>query len=150
VAVSGVLALRQSRLSRSRGDAGICGATRMTDELEVWKKIPSCKGYAVSNLGRVRSLPRISENSGRKMKGKLMTPTVKTSKLGTPYVAVDVWAPLEKKVGVAELVLEAFRGPRPKPTACAGHRDGDPTNNRLSNLFWGTRTIVSRTVVSES
>lgn len=119
----------------------------MPDELEVWKKIPSCKGYAVSNFGRVRSLPRISENSGRRMKGKLMTPTVKTSKNGTPHVSVDVWAPLERKVGVAELVLEAFRGPRPTKTACAGHRDGDQTNNRLSNLYWGTRTIYTRTII---
>lgn len=55
----------------------------MTDELEIWKKIPSCKGYAVSTFGRVRSLPRISENSGRRMRGKLMTPTV-SKKDGCP------------------------------------------------------------------
>lgn len=112
---------------------------------EVWKKIPSCKGYAVSNLGRVRSLPRISENSGRRMKGKLMTPTA-SWKGGTPHVSVEVWAPLERSVGVAELVLEAFIGSRPTKNACAGHRDGDQTNNRLTNLFWGTRTIATRVI----
>ncbi len=35
------------------------------------------------------------------------------------------------------LVLEAFVGPRPKG-AFACHYDGDPTNNRLSNLRWDT------------
>ena len=35
------------------------------------------------------------------------------------------------------LVLEAFVGPCPPGMECR-HADGDPTNNRLSNLSWGT------------
>lgn len=38
---------------------------------------------------------------------------------------------------VAPLVLEAFVGPRPRGTECC-HWDGDPTNDALSNLRWGT------------
>lgn len=39
---------------------------------------------------------------------------------------------------VHRLVLEAFRGPCPEGEECL-HADGDPTNNRLDNLKWGTR-----------
>jgi hypothetical protein len=35
------------------------------------------------------------------------------------------------------LVLEAFVGPRPDGMVCR-HLDGNPQNNRLSNLRWGT------------
>lgn len=40
------------------------------------------------------------------------------------------------------LVLEVFVGPRPAGMACC-HNDGDPTNNRLSNLRWDTYTANS-------
>ncbi len=36
------------------------------------------------------------------------------------------------------LVLETFVGPRPDPKAEGCHRDGDPANNQLENLYWGT------------
>ncbi len=35
------------------------------------------------------------------------------------------------------LVLEAFIGPRPEGYVCR-HKDGDPANNHISNLSWGT------------
>lgn len=38
---------------------------------------------------------------------------------------------------VHRLVLEAFRGPCPAGEVCR-HLDGDPSNNRLDNLKWGT------------
>lgn len=39
---------------------------------------------------------------------------------------------------VHELVLLAFVGPRPEPGHVCRHINGDPTDNRLSNLSWGT------------
>ncbi|MFP7833122.1 NUMOD4 motif-containing HNH endonuclease [Marisediminicola sp. LYQ134] len=39
---------------------------------------------------------------------------------------------------VHTLVLEAHVGPRPSPAHQGCHRDGDPTNNRVSNLRWDT------------
>lgn len=42
-----------------------------------------------------------------------------------------------KRYHVHRLVLEAFVGPRP-PDMEGQHLDGDPTNNTLSNLRWGT------------
>jgi hypothetical protein len=37
------------------------------------------------------------------------------------------------------MVLEAFTGPRPEPAYHARHLDGNPQNNALANLAWGTR-----------
>jgi hypothetical protein len=38
---------------------------------------------------------------------------------------------------VHEIILTVFRGPRPDRMVCR-HLDGDPRNNRLENLAWGT------------
>lgn len=40
---------------------------------------------------------------------------------------------------IHRLVLLAFKGPPPDEHRIEGcHKDGDPTNNRPSNLYWGT------------
>lgn len=39
---------------------------------------------------------------------------------------------------VHQLVCEAFHGPQPFPEAQVRHLDGDPTNNWMENLAWGT------------
>jgi hypothetical protein len=38
---------------------------------------------------------------------------------------------------VHQMVLETFVGPRPEGMVCR-HLDGNPSNNRLENLRWGT------------
>lgn len=40
---------------------------------------------------------------------------------------------------VHHLVLEAFRGPRPSPAHECRHLDGNPLNNCVENLAWGTQ-----------
>lgn len=42
-----------------------------------------------------------------------------------------------KSLLIHKIVLDTFVGPRPEGLE-ARHLDGDPTNNRLSNLAWGT------------
>jgi hypothetical protein len=44
-----------------------------------------------------------------------------------------------KRVSVASLVLRAFVGPPPTATSLARHLDDDPTNNKLSNVAWGSK-----------
>jgi hypothetical protein len=44
----------------------------------------------------------------------------------------------ERNVTVHSLVLEAFVGPRPDGMQCRHFPDRNPTNNRVSNLSWGT------------
>ena len=43
----------------------------------------------------------------------------------------------ERQLHVGVLVLETFVGPRPEGKQCC-HWDGNPANNKLSNLRWGT------------
>ena len=45
----------------------------------------------------------------------------------------------QSKVRVHVLALEAFVGPRPEG-ALACHRNDQPADNRLENLYWGTKS----------
>lgn len=96
---------------------------------EEWRPVVDYEGlYLVSDLGRVRSLPRAT-TSGRILKqraddvGRL---EVKLSKNGA-----------EKTRRVHQLVAEAFLGPCP-PGQEVRHLDDDPSNNCLTNLAYGT------------
>lgn len=81
--------------------------------------------YFVTSLGRV-----FSTKSGRP-RLKKQCPTKK----GYMNVYME---PGNATARIHRLVLEAFVGPRPSPRHEARHLDGCPSNNRLSNLAWGT------------
>jgi hypothetical protein len=44
----------------------------------------------------------------------------------------------KRRVMLAALILETFVGPAPVGKPWALHKDGDPGNNALDNLYWGT------------
>lgn len=108
----------------------------------VWyKEIDGSPGYCVGTNGTVWSRRRkVGLGFGYGCKSvlgeiwnRLKTPisnhyqVVTTSSTGTrPHTTT-----------VHRLVLETFIGPRPHGKECL-HRDDNPTNNRLSNLRWGT------------
>jgi len=104
--------------------------------MEIWKGIPGYTGsYEVSDQGRVRSLSRI-DTRGRRRGERILKP--RSAKSGHRFVALYAdnvrtgWA-------VHVLVLEVFVGPRPTGLdAC--HWNDDPTDNRVANLRWGTRS----------
>lgn len=100
---------------------------------EVWKSVPGYEGeYEVSSLGQVKSLDRIDRGGKRFRKGTLLKPWVDDK--GRPTVLL---AGKNKRVCV--LVLITFAGARPAgKVAC--HGDGNPSNNALSNLRWGTHS----------
>ncbi len=109
---------------------------------EVWKPIPGHPGYEASDLGRVRSLDRRvrcgrNGNGRRLVKGRVLRPGRMTS--GHLSVALGKG----NSVCVHRAVAEAFFGPCPEGHEVL-HRDGDPGNNRLSNLRWGTRSQNNR------
>jgi hypothetical protein len=55
-----------------------------------------------------------------------------------PYAVVRLCAPgRSRDFGVHQLVLRAFVGPCPPGMQCR-HLDGNPANNGLANLCWGT------------
>ena len=41
---------------------------------------------------------------------------------------------------IHRIILETFVGPSPALDAQARHRDGDPTNNAITNLLWGSQS----------
>jgi len=106
--------------------------------IEEWRPVVGYEGvYEVSSLGQVRSLDRwVRANSGRRRTGvRYFTPS--PSGKSRKYKKVLLRNP-DKQHLVHRLVLEAFVGPRPDNCE-ARHLDGDPSNNRLDNLAWGTK-----------
>ena len=83
--------------------------------------------YLASRDGRIFSL----------LTGRFMKPWRHAS--GHLYLELRNHVGARTNIPVHQLVLLAFVGPRPEGTETC-HRDGNPENNRLANLYWGQRT----------
>jgi hypothetical protein len=98
---------------------------------EIWKDIPEYEGlYWASNCGNIKSRRR------ERAKGGILKP----SKTGPRknYLVVCLYKNKKpKQYKVHKLILETFVGPCPPGMECR-HLDGNPLNNRLENLKWGT------------
>ena len=107
-------------------------------EEEIWRPIDGHDGYAVSNLGRVRSVDRTIQRYYRgkeydyKLKGKILS--LSLSKLG--YLRVKL-GKNGKIYFVHRLVAEAFI-PKIKGCNYINHKDEDKRNNVPGNLEWCT------------
>lgn len=101
---------------------------------EEWRSIPGYEGsFEVSSLGRIRRLDRIvtrKDGITYLLKGKLRKHTIASN--GYP-----VTSPLNKNMTVHRLVAKAFI-PNPDNLPLVLHEDGDKTNNRVTNLRWGS------------
>lgn len=105
--------------------------------MERWLPVFGYEGiYEVSDLGRVRALPRIDAQGGQRRE-RLFKPS-----------RMDAWGHRGVKLrkdGVVKsryvhhLVLEAFVGERPLGTV-ACHWNDVPDDNRLANLRWATNS----------
>jgi hypothetical protein len=97
--------------------------------MEEWRDIPGFEGfYAVSNKGRIKSLPRKQSPNE-----KYLNPSDVGTALLTGISAKR--KTLNANVGV--FVLLAFVGPRSTGQHCC-HNDGNYKNNNLENLRWDT------------
>jgi len=104
---------------------------------EAWKAIPGHEGaYEVSNHGRVRSIDRRVRRGNRWMhvKGRVIkTPAKSNGYLHFKLADRDrTYYPT-----VHAVVAAAFLGKRPEGWV-VNHKDGDRTNNHLSNLEYTT------------
>ena len=106
-----------------------------TGDGEIWKDVPHVAGYQVSSIGRVRSIDRVIETTQgqRRLQGRILRATMKAS--GHMLVGLG----RAHKRTVHSLVLEAFVGPCPQGHEGL-HRNGVPSDNRLENLRYGTRS----------
>ena len=106
---------------------------------EKWKSVVGYEGlYEVSDLGRVKSLKRMAKNGyGWRPVRERMLRLVDD---GGGYRTVHLGDGHEKKVIlVHRIVLSAFLGVAP-PGLESRHLDGNPSNNQLENLTWGTKS----------
>ncbi|UGS27597.1 NUMOD4 motif-containing HNH endonuclease [Microbacterium resistens] len=107
---------------------------RWIREFEEWRPVVGYEGkYEVSNLGRVRSLSRLS-SSGRRVRGRMMG--LRPHPRGYLQTTLTANGICETKK-VHRLVLEAFVGPCPDGMESC-HENGVRDDNRLSNLRWDT------------
>lgn len=111
---------------------------------EQWKAVPGYEGwYEVSDHGRVRSLDRWvhqTNQSGpyrRRLKGQMLRPCPKSY---YPNVLIRGAGKKPRSMRLHVLVLLAFVGPRPEWAVEIRHLDGDPRNNHLENLKYGTQS----------
>lgn len=95
---------------------------------ESWLPVVGYEGrYEISDHGRVRSLHG---------QGRLMTLQVRKHG-GHLSVLLKAKDKKPKNITVHTLVMSAFSGPRPEGMEVC-HNNGDPTDNRLENLRYGT------------
>lgn len=107
----------------------------MDEQIEVWKDLPmgeyDTNRYQVSNLGRVR-LTGPGEAKGF---------VLKTTRHPNGYLVVSIKKNQHWRTRyVHQLVLETFVGPRPEigMRVVTRHLNSNQTDNRLTNLAWGT------------
>lgn len=106
---------------------------------EIWKPIKDFENlYEVSNLGRVKSLPRIKiNNRGKQLtKEKIMKPHDFNN--GYYKVPLTNKEHLKKYYLVHRLVAQSFI-PNPNNLPQVNHKDGDKSNNCVNNLEWITK-----------
>jgi hypothetical protein len=94
--------------------------------MEIWKPVIGHAHYEVSTLGRVRNAA-----------GRVLRPGAQSS----GHLSVVLGRGNTRTVH--SLALEAFAHPRRKGLECR-HLDGNPANNKLENLAWGTRAENNR------
>lgn len=106
---------------------------------EIWKPVPEYEGlYEASTFGNIRSLDRIvytKNGQARQLKGRLLKPQ---KAIDDPRLQISLcknYAVVVIRVHI--VIAQTFLGDRPKGMHIC-HNDGDCTNNKLSNLRYGT------------
>jgi hypothetical protein len=109
-------------------------AQRADEPVERWLPVVGYEGlYEVSDLGRVKSLRRLSSQGGYTIGGRML------SIAPGRYLTVCLYrngVKATKQLHV--LIAAAFIGPRPTPKHVVRHLNGDPGDTVLSNLAYGT------------
>ena len=100
-----------------------------------WKPIPGFEGYYEINInGEIRGVDRY-DTRGRLRQGKIM----KLGKAVFGYLTVQLSKEGKQHMNSVHRLLKlTFHGPPPFKDAQVRHYDGNPLNNSLDNLVWGT------------
>ncbi|MBM4518330.1 hypothetical protein GS491_22690 [Rhodococcus hoagii] len=107
--------------------------------VETWKPIPGWEGmYEASDMGNVRSLDRVvphAKHGSYTVKGKVLKPAVRSER---GHLFLTLYRNNRATcLYVHRLVMAAFAEPCPAGMEVC-HNNGNPTDNRLSNLRYDT------------
>lgn len=103
------------------------------------RNIPGFPKYRASRCGRIFS-PARRDSLGRSISGRWLNPIRKSG----GHLSVDLCINGQHHPRqIHRLVLETYVGPCPDGMECR-HLDGNPKNNNLDNLRWGTRSENSQ------
>src|SRR5216684_1711464 len=97
---------------------------------EIFKTVPGWDKYEVSNLGRLK------RKSSKDTIGRFWPAHFKILKKG--YYTKITDKPRSWEGPIARLILIAFVGKTPRHNSHARNLDDDRTNNKLTNLAWGS------------
>ena len=98
--------------------------------IERWKPVVGYEGlYEVSNLGRVKSLPR------KGTKGGILIPTYSNSK---HYAHIPLAKNMKLKTVSLHRVVAMAWIPNPENKPQVNHKNGIKSDNRVENLEWMT------------
>lgn len=98
--------------------------------------VPSCPGYSASTRGEIKG-----------KRGRVLKPHARGTKKGKRQGYLSVTVVVGGKQfhrTVHTMVLEAHRGARPENRPFGCHRNGNTFDNRIENLYWGTKSDNER------
>lgn len=102
-----------------------------------WVSLNGWEGaYEVSPRGYIRTVERTRSN-GRRYKSQLLKPAI--SPAGYEVVSLQ-FNGTRKGYLLHRLMLDTFNGPHPADKPYGLHSDGNPRNNHLENLRWGSNS----------
>ena len=111
---------------------------------EIWKPIPTYEGlYEVSNLGRVRTVPRTfisKQNRIITIERKIMKPYVNEH----GYVVVGLTRNGKRKIKRVHVLMMLAFTKWDLERGYVNHKDGNKQNNVLDNLEWCTKAENNR------
>lgn len=101
---------------------------------EIWKFVAGYEGlYEVSNMGRVRSMKRLARN-GKPIAERILKTPLNSQKRRLVSLYKNQKS---KSFHPYNLVASAFMGVKPYGYIVC-HKNGDRTDDRLANLYYGT------------